>query len=211
VAEPAELCRLQWFNDLYRRIYDVLNAEGMLPGPCDVRVLPAEALEAVGGIIEAAAIKENNTLWFKEQPPSPVTFAHELIHLIRWKDEDLEEAYAYNLSPLAVLLAEKGVEPPANIVKLFNATLDMVLEAVNKAYGYNFNNIIEYLIFMGDMPPYVAVKARKNGSIKYRIKKGYNERAVAVDVVSVLAIAAKRDERALKALLLLLEWLRGSR
>ena len=205
------LCRAQWFNGIYRRIYAVLNVEGMLPGPCRISVLPVDALETVGGIIEAAAIKEGNMLWFKVQPPSPITFAHELIHLIRWKDEELEEAYAYNLSPLAVLLAERGVEPPANIVKLFNATLDMVLEAVNNAYGYNFNNITEYLELKGDIPHFFTLKVKKDGSIEYKIKKGYTEKDIAVDIVSELAITAERDERALKALLLLLEWLRGSR
>jgi len=203
VAEPAELCRLQWFNDLYRRIYDVLSIEGMLPGPCNIHILPVGALEAVEKIIVAAAMKGANTVWFKVQPPSPITFAHELIHLVEGKDGELEEAYAYNLSPLVVLLAERNIVPPVNPLRLFNVTPGMVLDAINQAYNHRFKDLIEYFKLKGVIPHFVKED--------HTIREGYSERDIVVDVVSELATAAERDERALKALLLLLEWLRGSR
>ena len=194
--KPERLCTLPWFNGVYMRIYDVLSAEGMLPNPCDIQVLPAEASEAVEKLTEGATVKGSNMVWFKKQPPDPVVFAHELIHLIEDKDKELEEVYAYNLSPLAVLLAERGITPPANPVRLFNATPSMILEALNKAYNYSFKDLAEYFELIGVTPPFMEAGG------------GYGEREVAVDAVSELIAGAGRSEPMLNAVLALLEALR---
>jgi len=186
-----KLCELGWFNGLYRRIYDVLSVDGMLVDACSIQVLPPDALEFRGtlGYVMGATFKDSNTLWFREQPPSPLTFAHELIHLIEGKDVELEEVYAYNLAALAVLLAEKGIIPPVNPIKLFKVTPAMILEAINRVYGYRFKDLIEYFVFNGVIPGFVEFDGGG-----YRVREGYGDREVVVVAVSELISGAEYDE-----------------
>jgi len=200
-----KLCELGWFEGLYERIYRVLSVDGMLPEPCSVQVIPPEALEVHGvlfsGFVLGVAFKGANTIWFPEQPPPPQAFAHELIHLIEGKDAELEEVYAYNLAALAVLLAERGIVPPANPVKLFNVTPEMVLEAVNSTYGYRFKDLVEYFTFKGVIPGFVDAEQG------YKVREGFTRREIAVDAVSeLIAIAGGgHDGLALEAIIELLK------
>lgn len=199
----AKLCELPWFSGLHRRIYDVLAVEGMLPDPCEIRVLAPEDVEA-DERVRGACWKDTKILWFREQPPDPITFAHELLHLIEKGDLKLEEVYAYNLSALVVLMAEEGVVPPANPVRLFEASADAILEAINETYKFKFSSLAEYFLTIGVVPYFVHL-AWEGDSIQARgVREGLSEREVAIEAVSELAAGALYDRYMFEALLRLL-------
>ena len=199
------LCELPWFDGLYRRIYDVLNAEGKLPHPCDIMILPPEAVE-VRETVQAATWKDAKVIWFRHQPPHPVTFAHELIHLID-KPIELEEVYAYNLATFAVLLAERGIVPPASIVRLFEVSLNEIIDAIREVYRYPFKDIVEYFEYFGIIPAFITFKGDPlANSWKLEIDwQRYNEKSIVVATVAELVGMAEYDEFALDVLLKLLE------
>ena len=151
------LCELEWFRDnsLYRRVYDVLSVENALPDPCEVLVLETPPPGADESAL-AGCLADRRTVWFRSQPPPPAVFAHELVHLIEGKEPELEEVYAYNLSSLVVLLAERDITPPANPVRIYrDTTLNTVLEAVRRAYKYPFTSLREYFEFIGVLPEFL--------------------------------------------------------
>jgi len=202
----SELCEIEWFNSLYRKIYDVLNVENMLPNPCEVKVLPPEPVpsEAHSGTY-GLCWRDRRLLWFRVQPPPPIDFAHELLHLIKDKELELEEMYAYNLSHLVVMLAKDDIVPSANPIRLFrDVTIDMVIEAVRKAYGYPFKDLTEYFEFIGVVPSFMKMVPTPNG-IKLVVRKEYSERLIAIIAVSELIAGAEFDKYMHRAVLELMK------
>jgi len=201
-----KLCELPWFDGLYKSIYDVLSVEGKLPHPCDITILPPEAVE-VRETVQAATWVDARTIWFRHQPPSYTTFAHELIHLVSGKPVEFEEAYAYNLAAFAVLLAERGIVPPASVVRLFEVSLSEIMDAIREVYRYPFKDIVEYFEYFGIIPAFVVFKENPlDDSWKLEIDwQRYNEKTIVVATVAELVGMAEYDEFALDVLLKLLE------
>jgi len=199
------LCEIDWFKDLYRKIYDVLNVENMLPDPCEVKVLPPEPtpLEA-HSVTYGLCWRDRRLLWFRVQPPLPIDFAHELLHLIEDKEPELEEIYAYNLSSLVVMLAKDCIIPPVNPIKLFrDVTVDMVVEAIRRVYKYSFKDLAEFFKFIGVVPPFLKMVPSLNG-IRFKVRKEYSEKHIAVISVSELIAGAELDKYMYKTVLELL-------
>ena len=156
------LCDTTWFNEdaMYRRIYDVLSTENMLPNPCDVTALPPQPVPpGISKGVRGVCFRALRKIWFRHTPPEYMLFAHELIHLIPGKrfktpDADAEdELYAYHLSPFVVELAKRGIKPPVNPVRLFeidNTTI--ILEATREVYNYEFKDLIEFFKWLGEIP-----------------------------------------------------------
>lgn len=204
------LCRLKWFNDdpMYRRIYDILNVESRLPNPCDIVILPPlpvpkEAHERTYGL----CWRDRKEIWFRQQPPNYTDFAHELLHLVEGKEIELEEVYAYNLSHLVVMLAEKGIVPPVNPVRLFtDVTKDMVVEALREAYKYPFKDLAEYFMTIGVIPPFLKLEydpAQNGLVVKYNPE--YDERSTVIMAVSELVAGAEYEKIMFEAVLKLLD------
>jgi hypothetical protein len=198
------LSETPWFQGLYAKIYDVLNAENMLPPAEEISVLQELPKEIrAGSNTMGFCWRERKALWFREQPPAPTVFAHELLHLIE-KDAVLEEVYAYNLSQLAVILAERNMVPPVSIVKLFNLDERQILEALRKAYNYNFDSLEDYFAFIGVIPHIYEFEFDKEKGFRLKRSKLYDEKAVVIMVITEIIGAAEYDGFALDTILKLL-------
>jgi len=199
----AKLCELDWFRGIYRRIYDVLNAEGMLPDPCEITILDPGDVVARDRDIYGVAWRNWNTIWFRRQPPDPPAFAHEMMHLVNapQKVDVLEEFYVHNLARLAVTLAENNVAPEANIIRLFDVREEDVLRALRKVYHVKFNSIEGYLGFIGVIPWFMRLEEGEDGSVRVVRPRGYDSTFVAVYTVIELATLAEFDKPILDTIL----------
>jgi hypothetical protein len=204
------LCRLEWFTGIYERIFKVLSVESRLPDPCGILILPPEPAPedaARNKSIQGMCWRERGEIWFRRQPPDHIVFAHELLHLIEGKEAELEEVYAYNLSHLAVMLAERGITPPVSIVRLFtDVNKEMVVQALREVYGYPFKDLPEFFGLIGVIPSFLRLDydpAANSAVLKYA--PGYDERVVAIMAVTELIAGAEYDELMFKAVVELLE------
>jgi len=207
-----KLCEKSWFkNDsIYKNIYNIINVGGMLPDPCEITVLdpeyvPEETTGYFGRHIHAFCNKATKELWFEQQPPDYVAFAHELMHLID-KEYELEEIYSYNISPFVVLLAENGIIPKINPTKLFQADMKTLLEALSEVYGYPFKDIAEYFQMIGVIPLFLNMKfdpAKDDYSVTYNPM--YDEKAIIIHAIGELTAGAEYDKAMFRALVRLLE------
>jgi len=198
------LSEVPWFQGLYAKIYDVLNAENLLPPAEEIQILQELPEDIrVGNNVMGLCWRERKALWFREQPPAPIIFAHELLHLIE-KDAELEEVYACNLSMLAVILAMKEIVPSVSIVRLFDLSEEHVLEAVREAYSYRFESLEDYFAFMGAIPHIYEFEFDKEKGFRLKKNELYDEKAVVITTISEIICAAEYDELALKTLLILL-------
>jgi len=202
----SRLCELPWFKGLYVGVYEVLSVEGRLPSPCDIEVLPPAAVKA-DKTVKAMAFAGADAVWFRSQPPDPVVFAHELMHLVRGKPAELEEVYAYNLASLAVTLAEHGIKPPASIVRLLDASLTDLEEAVREAYRYPFKDIVDYFEFFGIIPEFIRLKTDPyTDTWTFEVdSQRFDEKSMVIISVTEIAGMAEYDDHALEALLRILE------
>ena len=200
---------------MYRRIYDVLNTENMLPNPCDITILPPdppppETPENVAG----RCWQSERKIWFRYSPPLYIHFAHELIHLIPGKrlkygegyetsNVGVEEFYAYNLSAFIVELAERGVKPPVNPARLFDIdNTNIILETIREVYNYEFKDLIEFFEWLGVIPNFL--KPRDDG-LGYEYDPAYPEEAIARATIVSLIDGTKYDEREFQVLVRLLD------
>jgi hypothetical protein len=214
VKQKVKLCEVDWFNEdvMYRRIYDVLNTENMLPDPCDITILPPEppppeARENVYGMCWPLERK----IWFRLWPPPYVDYAHELIHLIPGKDVELEEMYAYNLSTFVVELAKRNVKPPANPVRLFDIdSTNVIMEAIREVYNYAFKDLADFFMWIGVIPSFLKPKTTMDG-FALELDPAYNEKTIVLMTISEFAAGCEYDEMQFRVLLRLLERIKNSR
>lgn len=199
------LCRLWWFKGIYKKIYAVLSAEGMLPDPCSMPAAPASSLEAQGKTASGAARGKEKKLRLKEQPPDPAAFAHELLHLIdaSEKTPELEELCS-SLAGLAVLLAEKDITPRVNITRLLSAGEEDILKALRKVCGAGFEKLEDFFEFIGVVPLFAEVKEDAGGRAKIVRSGKCSGKTAAVLAAAELAAGAEYDPLLLEVLLELL-------
>jgi len=197
------LCEAEWFDGIYKKIYDILSVEGMLPSPCEIKVLPPSPPPPEVRGVRALGMYNvrERVVWFWDWPPHPIIFAHELIHAVGGKEEDLEEIYGYNLSSFVVMLAENDIVPPVNPVRLFrDVTITDIVEALRSAYGYPFKDILEYFEVIGVVPVF-ADMSFDDGRFKLRFKENYSEKTISITAVSDIIAGAEYDKYAFKTLL----------
>jgi len=198
-----KLCELDWFKDIYRKIYDVLSVEDMLPDPCEINVLGVDEVETSSNVL-GMAWRDSKTMWFRYQPPDTIVFAHELIHLIDARDKvhELEEIYSYNLAGLAVLLAGEGITPKINIVRLFSdATEDDILEAIRRVYRYSFKTLEEFFGFFGVIPLFDKFEVHENGEVRIVRDRDMDSRTVSILAVTEIAAGAEFDRLMLETVI----------
>jgi hypothetical protein len=213
------LCDITWFNEdeMYRRIYDVVSTENKLPNPCDITILPPdppppETPENVAG----RCWQSERKIWFRYSPPPYIHFAHELIHLIPGKhlkygeryeasNVGVEEFYAYNLSAFIVELAERGVKPPVNPVRLFEIdNTNIILETIGEVYNYQFKDLAEYFAQLGVVPVFLKPRGGADG-LKLEYDPAYSEELIASATIAELIAGSEYDEREFQVLLRLLD------
>ena len=193
-----------WFKGIYEKIYRILSAEGRLPPPDAIYLLDKADVEAHEHVL-GFAVREKNYIYFRDIPPNPITFAHELIHLCTKGSDTDEEVYAYNLAHLIVMLAEKNVIPVRNPLALFESvTLNDILVALSEAYGYRFRDIAEYFQLVGVIPAFMTLEEASDGRTLLKVDARYSEKEIAAMTVISLIGGAPFDDSALAALLRLL-------
>jgi hypothetical protein len=199
------LADAKWFRDVYEKIYRILSAEGRLPPPDAIYLLEKADVEAHEFVL-GFAVREKNYIYFRDIPPDPITFAHELIHLCTKSSDTDEEVYAYNLAQLVVMLAEKNVVPKRNPLTLFESvTLSDILTALSEAYGYQFRDIAEYFRLIGVIPAFMIVEEDSDGRAFMKVDPRYSEKEIVVMTIINLIGGAPFDDSAFAALLRLLE------
>jgi hypothetical protein len=195
-----------WYKGIYEKIYRILSAENRLPPPDAIYLLEKADAEGVHERILGFAIWESNCVYFRDVPPDPITFAHELIHLCAKGSDTDEEVYAYNLAQLVVMLAERNVVPKRNPLALFESvTLNDVLKTLSEAYGYHFRDVAEYFQFVGVIPAFITVEEGLDGRALLKVDPRYSEKEITVMTIISLIGGAPFDDSALAALLHLLD------
>jgi hypothetical protein len=168
-----------WFLGIYKKIYDIVAMEDRLPPTSKIVVSdepPATPPDTVAGSADIDA----KLIWFREKPPHPVAFAHELIHIADKKiDREmrlrLEEIYESNLADLVVLLADLNINPPTNPLRLFeDVGLEDVANAMRrylKLQGSDREVIEQYCELTGTIPPIAEkIAVANDDTISYRVK-----------------------------------------
>jgi hypothetical protein len=195
-----------WLKGIYEKIYRILSAEDRLPPPDAILLLERVDVECVHERVLGFAIREKNCIYFRDIPPDPITFAHELIHLCTKSSDTDEEVYAYNLAQLVVMLAEKNVVPKRNPLALFESvTLSDVLATLSEAYGYQFRDMAEYFQLIGVIPAFMIVEEDSDGRALMKVDPRYSEKEIVAMTIINLIGGAPFDDSAFAALLRLLE------
>jgi len=212
-TEGVRLCDVTWFNEdaMYRRIYDILNTENMLPNLCEITILPPKPVPpGVPKDVEAVTFRTTKKTWFRHTPPPYIDFAHELIHLIpgkRFKTSNAyaeDELYAQGLSPFVVELAERGIKPPVNPVRLFEIdNTSIILETLREVYNYEFKDLNEFYETLGVIP--IFAKLGDVDVFKLEHDPAYPEEVIARGTIIDLIEGSKHDEREFEVLLRLLD------
>ena len=205
-----------WFSGVYEKIYDIVAMENRLPPPNEIMVSdkpPVEFPDTVAGSADIDA----KLIWFREEPPHPVVFAHELIHIAdkkisREKRLRLEEVFASNLAELVVLLAELNIKPPTSLLRLFeDVGLKYIADSMRKhlkLQGSDREIIEQYCELTGTIPPILEKVAIENGNIisyRARIKDDIPDEVVARMTITILIDGAELS--AFKELEILLDLL----
>jgi len=194
-----KLSEAKWFRGVYRRIHTILSRGGRLPEPEKITVLN-KAPTPVAPTVLAVAAPEESAVWFRETPPNPVTFAHELIHLAEKAGVVGEEVYGYNLAMFVVRLAEENITPEKNPLSLFEGvTAEQLLSAISKVYGYRFSSVAEFFTHIGVIPPFLTLEG---GEV--RVDPRYSEAEIVIEAISELSAGTEFFEEHLWVLLELL-------
>jgi len=191
-----KLTEINWFNDEYLRVYEIVNVENRMPPLDEIYVLDDYDVESLQIIprdtVMAFALPSRNTerqyVWFRYEPPGLSTFAHEMIHLAKKFKELNDEVYAYNLAPLVTILAERNIIPKRNVLRLFE---DLNLNVLSKKITQYFhvNSIEELFLALGVVPYFTTLNDGK-----VTIRKGYTEDDIVIGTMTELIAAARYDD-----------------
>ena len=132
-------------------IYEILK-EYLMANPENIMVYPIEKMRDFGYEPKDNAYGSAlppDKLFFREIPPHPNTFAHELIHLCIKPPDIPEEVYGYNLAGVIVFMAENNIKN-VNPFKLFHLTEKDIIDVLKK---HGFNSIEDYYLVIGVLPP----------------------------------------------------------
>jgi hypothetical protein len=210
-AHMISLCSVDWFKDVYVKIYNILALDNRLQPPDNIYLLDdKEAFEMfnVADTVQGFAVTINGKkcVWFRHIPPDPIVFAHELIHLCDKSNDVHEEVYGYNLASLIVMLARENIVPEKNPLMLFETvTIDDLLRTLRDVYGYPFRDICEYFIFIGSIPQFIDLDLDlKTGEFVGKINPSYDQKAITVLAISDIIAGAQYDQYMFNVILKLL-------
>jgi len=172
--------------------------------PSEVEVYSISELEKHGyrakSTVMGVALKPNK-VFFRYIPPSPVTFAHELIHLCKRKAEDVsEEVYGYNFAELIVFMADEGIKAnPFDLVRLSENQVNAVL----REFGYK--DIDEYYHIYGIIPLTHDLRFIEGKGLEVIRRKGVSERDIVLWFLTELVDGLPYDSMCGRILRKLLE------
>ena len=205
-----------WFLGIYKKIYDIVAMEDRLP-PASKIVVSDEPPATPPDTVAGSADIDAKLIWFREKPPHPVVFAHELIHIAdkkisREKRLRLEEVFASNLAELVVLLAELNIKPPTSLLRLFeDVGLKYIADSMRKhlkLQGSDREIIEQYCELTGTIPPIAEKIAIANDdTISYRVKIKDNIPDDVITRTTISMLIAGAELPAFKELEILLDLL----
>jgi len=206
------LSSVDWFKDVYVKIYSILALDNRLPPPDNIYLLDdKEAFEMfnIADTVQgfAVTIDGKKCVWFRHVPPDLIIFAHELIHLCDKCSNDVhEEVYGYNLASLIVMLARENIVPERNPLMLFEAiTLDDLLRALRDVYRYPFKDICQYFVFIGSIPQFIDLDLDLEvGELVGKINPSYDQKAITVLAITDIIAGAQYDPHMFNVILKLL-------
>jgi len=197
------LTEISWFKDEYVKVYNIINIENRMPPLDEIYVLDDYDVKSLQIIprdtVMAFALPshdiERQYVWFRYEPPSLNEFAHEMIHLATKYKRLNDEVYAYNLSPLVTILAERNIIPKHNVLRLLE---DLNLNVLSRKITQYFhvNNIEELFLTLGVVPYFTTFE---NGTIT--IRKEYTENDIMIGTITELIAAAEYNDHILKFIL----------
>jgi len=202
-----KLTEISWFKNEYVKAYDIINIENRMP-PLDkiyvfddydvkaLRIKPRDTVMAFA--LRSNDVNENQYVWFRYEPPDLSIFVHEMIHVAKKYKQLDEEVYAYNLTPLAMILLERDIVPKHNVLRLFEDLNLNVLSKKIKQY-FRVNSIEELFLTLGVVPYFTTFN---DGTIT--IRKGYTEDDIMIGTITELIVAAEYDDYILSFMLQLL-------
>jgi hypothetical protein len=207
------LSGVDWFKDVYVKIYNILALDGRLPSPDNIYLLTDDEAFEMFNIADtvqgfAVTVYGKKCVWFRHVPPDPIVFAHELIHLCDKRSNDVhEEVYGYNLALLIVMLARENIVLKINPLMLFETiTLDDLLKVLRDVYGYQFKDICEYFVFIGSIPQFIDLDLDLvTGEFIGRINPSYDQKAITVLAITDIIAGAQYDPNMFNVILKLLE------
>jgi hypothetical protein len=186
-----------WFSGIYRKIYEIVAMENRLPPPDKILVLdrPPEELRSAGGrLTYGFAKRDEMIIWFRNEPPDPFIYAHELAHLtnasiaprvIRF----FEEIYADTIARIALVFVNRNIKPPANPVRLFeDVDLKDIADAMRKHLklrGEDKEVIEQYYETRGIIPLFADVKIYGERT-KIKIEDNYPREIITLLLLSSL-------------------------
>jgi hypothetical protein len=201
-----ELININWFDDEYIKVYNILNIENRMPSlskiyvldDCDVESMQILPRDTVMAFALPSRDTEKQYIWFRYEPPELMIFAHEMIHLSKKHKRLNDEIYAYNLAPLVTILAERNIIPKHNVLRLFE---DINLNDLNKKIiqYFHVSGIEELFLSLGVVPHFIVLN---DGRIS--IRKGYMEDDIVIETIAELIAAAEYDDFILNFILQLL-------
>lgn len=195
------LCEYGFFSEkIYRRIYDVLSMDGMLPDPCSIGVLDVYASRS-----EA----DRYTIVLRKIPPEPRLFAKKLARLILGNTDD---RILDGLSSFVEHIAREDIQVSANparaLVETTIGDLVAVIRKRVKPYAENpllFRYVANYpglfsedprevikdffLAIVHLIPRFIAVDDSMGSTVFY-IDGRYSERAIAMHSLATLMSSA---------------------
>jgi len=205
------LSSVDWFKDIYVRIYETLALDNRLPSPDDIYLLNnKEAFERFNVVDTvqgfATIVDGKKCVWFRHIPPDPIVFAHELIHLCDKRSNVPEEVYGYNLASLIVMLAQENVIPSKNPLTLFESvTIDDLLRALRDVYGYPFSDLCQYFIFIGSIPQFIDMDLDwETGEFVGKINPSYDQKTITVLAITDIIAGTQYDQYMFQVILRLL-------
>lgn len=194
-------------DPIYGRIYEIISLEGRLPPADKIAVHDSEELKDDLPDSVLGGAWGNHDVWFREYPPAFSVFAHELIHLAKKYSDVHEEVYAYDLSDFIVLLAERGIMPKANPLRLFeDVSLKDLADAISRYYGIDGKSpidvILNYFFTTGVIPLFANLNEDWSGLV---LKENFGAKDIVIhSLVEIIESALYDNDTSLKLLLELL-------
>jgi hypothetical protein len=213
VSQPLSLSDKAWFSGIYKKIYELIAMEDRLPPPDEILILgePPEELRSLDPrkrIVYGIAKKDKMSIWFRDEPPHPYIYAHELAHLTSGDIRPrivgyYEEIYADSIARIALVLVNWDIKPPVNPIRLFEEiSLRDIADAMRKRLGLRGEDkevIEQYYEIKGIIPIFADVKIY-GGRSKIKIEDNYPHEILTlyvlsslIDAVSIMESSAKPE------------------
>ena len=214
-SQPLSLSDKPWFSGIYKKIYQLIAMENRLPPPDKILILakPPEELKSLDSnkrLTYGIARRDEMSIWFREEPPHPYIYAHELAHLTNANtapriDKYFEEIYADSIARIALAFVNWNIKPPTSPARLFEEiSLKDIADAMRKRLGLSGGDkevLEQYYEIKGIIPIFADVRVcnyDEECGFKVKIEDNYPQEILTLYVLSSLIDAVSIIESSSK-------------